>query len=112
MMVTLLFIFFFFSSRRRHTRSLCDWSSDVCFPISIVRPELRRMLVRQLAELDDVGAAADRAELPKTLAGPLRALAGDGLGEDPVGLECVVALEGRRLVQDLMGAGPNWGLKH
>src|SRR5215211_7841794 len=23
-------IFFFFSSRRRHTRSLCDWSSDVC----------------------------------------------------------------------------------
>src|SRR5215204_6175806 len=24
-------VFFFFSSRRRHTRSLCDWSSDVCF---------------------------------------------------------------------------------
>src|SRR5215204_6675365 len=23
-------ILFFFSSRRRHTRSLCDWSSDVC----------------------------------------------------------------------------------
>src|SRR5438034_269164 len=23
-------IVFFFSSRRRHTRSLCDWSSDVC----------------------------------------------------------------------------------
>src|SRR5476649_2687636 len=22
--------FFCFSSRRRHTRSLCDWSSDVC----------------------------------------------------------------------------------
>src|SRR5499427_8379112 len=22
--------FFFFSSRRRHTRSRCDWSSDVC----------------------------------------------------------------------------------
>src|SRR4029453_16227154 len=21
---------YFFSSRRRHTRSLCDWSSDVC----------------------------------------------------------------------------------
>src|SRR5436190_16478694 len=21
---------FFFSSRRRHTRSLCDWSSDLC----------------------------------------------------------------------------------
>src|SRR5215211_9104701 len=26
----LILIFFFFSSRRRHTRSLCDWSSDVC----------------------------------------------------------------------------------
>src|SRR5438132_3105998 len=26
----ILIFFFFFSSRRRHTRSLCDWSSDVC----------------------------------------------------------------------------------
>src|SRR5438132_14253035 len=26
----LVLFFFFFSSRRRHTRSLCDWSSDVC----------------------------------------------------------------------------------
>src|SRR5438034_8676145 len=25
-----VFSCFFFSSRRRHTRSLCDWSSDVC----------------------------------------------------------------------------------
>src|SRR5215469_14866810 len=25
-----MFLFFFFSSRRRHTRSLRDWSSDVC----------------------------------------------------------------------------------
>src|SRR5215211_6520631 len=24
------YVYFFFSSRRRHTRSLCDWSSDVC----------------------------------------------------------------------------------
>src|SRR5204862_1631429 len=28
--VILCFFFFFFSSRRRHTRSLRDWSSDVC----------------------------------------------------------------------------------
>src|SRR5437588_9469048 len=28
--VRYVFFFFFFSSRRRHTRSLCDWSSDVC----------------------------------------------------------------------------------
>src|SRR5437588_1205737 len=25
-----MYVVFFFSSRRRHTRSLCDWSSDVC----------------------------------------------------------------------------------
>src|SRR5690349_25159177 len=25
-----MYLFFFFSSRRRHTRSLRDWSSDVC----------------------------------------------------------------------------------
>src|SRR5438034_9552286 len=29
-MLCVYYIFFFFSSRRRHTRSLCDWSSDVC----------------------------------------------------------------------------------
>src|SRR5690349_22060712 len=28
--VLLICFFFFFSSRRRHTRSLRDWSSDVC----------------------------------------------------------------------------------
>src|SRR5438132_3548451 len=28
--VAFFFYFFFFSSRRRHTRSLYDWSSDVC----------------------------------------------------------------------------------
>src|SRR5438132_10450119 len=32
-----MFKFFFFSSRRRHTRSLCDWSSDVCS--SDLRPD-------------------------------------------------------------------------
>src|SRR5437588_7278219 len=26
----ILHFVFFFSSRRRHTRSLCDWSSDLC----------------------------------------------------------------------------------
>src|SRR5215204_2053848 len=30
LLLILFFFFFFFSSRRRHTRSLCDWSSDVC----------------------------------------------------------------------------------
>src|SRR6266576_2151024 len=29
-LICIFFFFFFFSSRRRHTRSLRDWSSDVC----------------------------------------------------------------------------------
>src|SRR5438034_9861487 len=29
-MLEIILDLFFFSSRRRHTRSLCDWSSDVC----------------------------------------------------------------------------------
>src|SRR5438034_11183436 len=29
---------FFFSSRRRHTRSLCDWSSDVCSSDLVTEP--------------------------------------------------------------------------
>src|SRR5260221_11977646 len=33
-----VFFFFFFSSRRRHTRSLCDWSSDVCSSDLAVTP--------------------------------------------------------------------------
>ena len=32
--------FFFFSSRRRHTRSLCDWSSDVCSSDLVVCAEI------------------------------------------------------------------------
>src|SRR5215204_7368573 len=43
----MFFFFFFFSSRRRHTRSLCDWSSDVCssdllLPRSVAHPPERR----------------------------------------------------------------------
>src|SRR5260221_3948812 len=44
-------IFFFFASRRRHTRSLCDWSSDVC------SSDLRQHQER-VVEL--VGVLADR----------------------------------------------------
>src|SRR5215211_3142973 len=54
------FLFFFFSSRRRHTRSLCDWSSDVCssdldqrrsVPSQVtIRPELALQAGGQLVE--------------------------------------------------------------
>src|SRR5260221_8681154 len=36
--VARLSVLFFFSSRRRHTRSLCDWSSDVCSSDLFRRP--------------------------------------------------------------------------
>src|SRR5438034_3896570 len=54
-MILLLF-FFFFSSRRRHTRSLCDWSSDVCSSdlAAVDLPHLALEPVRR--ELEAVGA--------------------------------------------------------
>src|SRR5438034_9498349 len=42
----MLDLFFFFSSRRRHTRSLCDWSSDVCSSDLIRRGDRDRPLPR------------------------------------------------------------------
>src|SRR5438132_10429313 len=48
------YFIFFFSSRRRHTRSLCDWSSDVCssdLTLSMSRLEgrvVRSMMVDKL----------------------------------------------------------------
>src|SRR5438034_6140730 len=47
--------FFFFSSRRRHTRSLCDWSSDVCSSDLLVLVELQNHHVELLVRLDRVG---------------------------------------------------------
>src|SRR5438874_3999411 len=48
------FFFFFFSSRRRHTRSLRDWSSDVC------SSDLGGLGFRQAAEL--IAEVADALE--------------------------------------------------
>src|SRR5438132_7939654 len=45
------FFFFFFSSRRRHTRSLCDWSSDVCSS-DLFRPDIC-FLVRYVERATD-----------------------------------------------------------
>src|SRR5438132_4829225 len=53
-----VFFFFFFSSRRRHTRSLCDWSSDVC------SSDLEKLcffpLPRLLCPMRDEGAERSR----------------------------------------------------
>src|SRR5690349_22986752 len=43
----LLFFFFFFSSRRRHTRSLRDWSSDVCSSDLRLEGAVYRLVARQ-----------------------------------------------------------------
>src|SRR5260221_8544368 len=57
--------FFFFSSRRRHTRSLCDWSSDVC------SSDLAGLHLSRNPEGIKQVAAADRLVLTKSdLAAP------------------------------------------
>src|SRR5437588_151613 len=54
-----ILIRFFFSSRRRHTRSLCDWSSDVC------SSDLHRNLAKNLAkhrQLEQQAIEKERSE--------------------------------------------------
>src|SRR5690349_20334759 len=59
-MIRFLF-FFFFSSRRRHTRSLRDWSSDVCSSDLPVRyPQMMNSLLRPgLAAAKSAGSGLD-----------------------------------------------------
>src|SRR5204862_5332919 len=47
---------FFFSSRRRHTRSLRDWSSDVCLPISFDRKQRIKDTLKEMLAGDEPGA--------------------------------------------------------
>src|SRR5215204_7721691 len=51
--------FFFFSSRRRHTRSLCDLSSDVCSSDLRARRPLARRRVDRAAAAGPAGRAGD-----------------------------------------------------
>src|SRR5690349_22142449 len=46
-----IFFFFFFSSRRRHTRSLRDWSSDVCSSDLCLSDEVLNGFVLELQRL-------------------------------------------------------------
>src|SRR5690349_24787340 len=50
-----MFLFFFFSSRRRHTRSLRDWSSDVC------SSDLPELAIEARGLEDDADLAPDGA---------------------------------------------------
>src|SRR5215204_5919565 len=81
-MVFFLFFFFFFSSRRRHTRSLCDWSSDVCssdLPLAeaftgFFTDQHAFLLAKMLARVDALDA--DLAELDARLVELIAPLAG------------------------------------
>src|SRR5260221_1391239 len=53
---------FFFSSRRRHTRSLCDWSSDVCSSDLQVSDEILRDRASQSFCLLLLGSRFDCAD--------------------------------------------------
>src|SRR5438132_9049853 len=55
-----IFSFFFFSSRRRHTRSLCDWSSDVCSSDLRDAAVASELLVRLKARIPDAGVKSDK----------------------------------------------------
>src|SRR5438874_6864845 len=60
----LFFFFFFFSSRRRHTRSLRDWSSDVCSSDLAPRRVTLNARVRAAAEWVDLVIPIQGAERP------------------------------------------------
>src|SRR5215469_18245170 len=77
--------FFFFSSRRRHTRSLRDWSSDVCSSdltvhvgnrLAIEHTHSRLSLDAELQQLED--AVKDRRALEiENIAPELQSIAAD-----------------------------------
>src|SRR6266496_6439961 len=73
-----MLVFFFFSSRRRHTRSLRDWSSDVC------SSDLPRRRPRPARALFRAGARRCLAQRRQLLDRALqRRGGGDGLGPVP-----------------------------
>src|SRR5947207_11724923 len=65
-----MFFFFFFSSRRRHTRSLCDWSSDVCSSDLDAPPREPQADRRGTASEADGPAALRRRDARSGQAGP------------------------------------------
>src|SRR5215469_13813849 len=91
----IFFFFFFFSSRRRHTRSLRDWSSDVCSSDLDVDQQALEVVSRQIVRERDrpqhAGFGDDLSAVAQTqdelalfcfflYKGDDRALGGDGAG--------------------------------
>src|SRR6266496_4528193 len=66
------FFFFFFSSRRRHTRSLRDWSSDVCSSDLLAVTLLAAWSRVQMGwSRDDVRRFADQVRVQTDQLGPI-----------------------------------------
>src|SRR5437588_12332166 len=82
---------FFFSSRRRHTRSLCDWSSDVCSSDLLTAP-IVAALGAGLVRFDNcaaVGAGGRSFGLEGQVTTPAGLFSAGGRSEERrVGKEC------------------------
>ena len=72
--------------------------------VAVVGAQLGLVLVGLGAPADRLPRAADRAQLARFALGPLGALAPQRLDQRPVGVEGVVVLQRRGLVEDLVGA--------
>src|SRR5438132_4304195 len=62
MYLELFFYIFFFSSRRRHTRSLCDWSSDVCSSDLVVGSGVHGIAIEGTDDHDEMGVFVEPRE--------------------------------------------------
>src|SRR5437588_9541666 len=70
---------FFFSSRRRHTRSLCDWSSDVCSSDLLALPPQAGMDVTGAPDPRVVGLGHERDRAAVQVRDLLGAVLVDGM---------------------------------
>src|SRR6266496_5157823 len=100
--------FFFFSSRRRHTRSLRDWSSDVCSSDLGPLPGEVRLLAAEVAV--GGGLRVDRAEqvkVPDDRRGAeiedLEHRVLDAVGRHPLGAEALDEQPDRLRLADRVG---------
>src|SRR6267378_6066003 len=94
-----LAMLFFFSSRRRHTRSLRDWSSDVCSSdLAVLREKLgegSRRLHDEIRVGDTVETSFPRNNFPLAETAERHLLLAGGIGITPV-MAMVAELKRRR----------------
>src|SRR6266403_5166348 len=92
----ILVVFFFFSSRRRHTRSLRDWSSDVCSSDLWQHTDRLFMIIKAADDYPRRGASdaaqADSARWEAYMATFQRALPDAAAGEKWLPMRRIFAL--------------------